>query len=95
MPTNFTSVAYGQTTKTASFTADGDNAIYFCDATGGAITVTLPSAADYAGVRLVFKKTDASANAVTVNTADGGAVGLAAQYNSVEVASNGTAWFKV
>lgn len=95
MPTNFSVLAVNHTTKTASFTPDGDSAIFFCDATAGAITVTLPAAADNGGVRLVFKKTDASANAVTVNTADGGAVSLPDQYNSVEVTSNGTAWFKI
>jgi len=68
------------------------------DASGGAISITLP-ATTTPGVRFVIKKTDASANAVTVvGTIDGATnYSLATQYQYVSIISTGTSgvWFIV
>jgi hypothetical protein len=81
---------------TASFTIDRTDRTVLCNATGGAITATLPPAAACKGFPVTIKKTDASGNAVTVDgnaseTIDGAAnYPLAAQWNSVTVQSDGT-----
>lgn len=71
------------------------------DASGAAFTVTLPTAAASGdGGTVVVKKTDASANLVTVDgdgaeTIDGAAsMTLAVQWESVTLVSSGTAWYK-
>jgi len=70
-----------------------------CDATAGAITLTLPPAALVAGRIYVFKRINAGANTVTVDayaseTIDGAATHvLPPQWNSITIISNGTAWF--
>lgn len=82
-------------------TLNATNAIVLVDATSGAITITLPTAASANGRHYTIKKIDSSSNAVTVDgdgaeTIDGATtVSLAAQYDAVEVVSNGTAWFIV
>jgi hypothetical protein len=74
---------------------------YLVNASGGARTITLPFAKDANGQLVTVKKTDASANAVTVaaqsgETIDGSAsTSLASQWARVTVISNGTAWFIV
>ena len=71
------------------------------DASGGAVTVTLPAAADRDGKQFDIIKIDSSGNAVTVD-ADGselinGALTeiITTQYNTITVASFGTGWNKV
>jgi hypothetical protein len=63
-----------------------------CNASGGAFNVTLPTAT--AGVRVTVKKTDSSANAITlIGTVDGGAnPTLNYQWQSVELVADGTNW---
>lgn len=70
----------------------------FANATAGAFAVNLPAVTALAGNRMIkktIKKTDVSANAVTVtpaagNTIEGAATYvLPAQYNSVTLYSNG------
>jgi len=69
------------------------------DASGGARVITLPLAASVPGVVIAVKKIDVSVNGVTVDgngaeTVDGGASQLlTAQWQSLSVQSNGTAWF--
>lgn len=46
----------------------GDILLVLCDASGGAFPITLPDAASLRDVLICVKKTDSSANAVTVNT---------------------------
>jgi len=65
----------------------------------GAITVTLPAAASCTGAGFVFKKTTADAVAVTLDgngaeTIDGSATNAAmdAQYDTLSIISDGTAW---
>jgi hypothetical protein len=89
--------AYRSVTTSGSVVS-GD---YFlaCDATAGAITLTLPPAALAAGRIYVFKRINAGANTVTVDayaseTIDGAATHvLSPQWNSITIISNGTAWF--
>ena len=76
--------------------------LLLCDATGAAFTVTLPLAATAGdGFTIAIKKTDASANAVTIGgngaeLIDGAAtLSLASQNNSVMLACNGTSWYSV
>lgn len=75
--------------------------VLLCDATSASITVNLPSAGGIAGKRYAVKKTDASANTVTLDgagaeTIDGAATKvLSSQYASVEIVSNGSNWMIV
>lgn len=84
--------------KTAAYTADAEDYTITCDATSAAFTVTLPAASGITGRIYVIKKTDASANAVTVDanaseTIDGATTySLAAQWKYVTIQSNGTNW---
>jgi hypothetical protein len=82
-------------------------AIFICDASGGAFTITLPAAGTLKSVTgedlsqiIVIKKKDSSVNAVTVSragsdTIDGATtVSLAAQYDTVILCDDedGDAW---
>lgn len=77
----------------------GDSYVVLCDATGGAFTVTLPAAASSTNIQVTLKKTDVSANAVTIDgdgaeTIDGAATqSLATQWKTKTLVCNGTAWF--
>jgi hypothetical protein len=90
-----TQVPQNVVTKTAAYTAAAGDAV-MANATSGAFTITLP-AATTAGQRVLVKKTDASANAVTVaGTIDGTTnASLAYQNQSIELISDGTAWQRV
>lgn len=89
--------AYRTVTVTGNV-ASGDY-LLICDATGGAITMTLPPAALVAGRIYAFKRINAGANQVIVDaygaeTIDGNLTHtLTPQWNSVTIMSNGTAWF--
>ena len=73
-----------------------EDRIILVDATAGVVTITLPPADSADEVEYVVKKTDVSANAVTLatpgaETIDGAAtVVLASQFNLVRVASDDT-----
>lgn len=68
------------------------------DATGGAMSLTLPSAVTFPGQIYVLKKVDSSVNAVTVGCSGGQSIDgsatqtLAIQYASIMVQSDGTNW---
>ncbi|GAA4117357.1 hypothetical protein GCM10022215_17890 [Nocardioides fonticola] len=86
------------TTRTTSTALGvGSVPINLCDATAGAITITLPAASGSNGLTYTIKKTDASANTVTVvvtgpGTIDGAAqVVLSGQGDAVTVTATGTA----
>lgn len=85
---------------TASTTARPIDRALKVDATSGAVTISLPSAAPNPAVFTVIK-TDASANAVTVDpagseTVDGAAtVSLPGQWDKVTVRSDGVNWVSV
>lgn len=83
----------GTRTVTSTPTVADTDYVLRCDATAGAFTASLPAAsAGNTGRVLVYKKIDASTNAVVVGTADGITVTLTSQYHTVKVQSNGTTW---
>lgn len=68
------------------------------NATGGAFTITLPTAVGNTGFMVTLRKSDSSSNAVTIDgdgaeTIDGATtLALTAQYDVVGLISDGTAW---
>ncbi|MGW1268194.1 hypothetical protein [Streptomyces sp. NPDC002491] len=66
-----------------------------CDATSGAITVTMP-ASPSAGAALTVKKTDAGANTVTLSATIEGTTNpaLTAQYQTMRLVYTGSAWVR-
>ena len=79
------------------YTAGVEENLY-CDATSNPITVNLPSAVTSNGKTYRIKKTDASANAVTIDanaseTIDGATtLALSAQYDAATICCDGAAW---
>ena len=70
-----------------------------CTSAGGTYTITLPAVATSAGAWYIFKKTDADANAITLDgngaeTIDGAATvaTIDAQYDVIGIYCDGTAW---
>lgn len=94
-------VFYAVRSVTASTTVVDSDDLILADATGGAITVTLPAASVNAGRRFTVKKVDASANAVTYDGAgaetidNGGTFGWTTQYSAYTIQSDGTAWWVI
>lgn len=87
-------------TKTSNFTAStSEAAVYLIDASSGNITATLPTASSADDRAIFFKRIDASANTVGIDgnsteTIDGEQqIHLVAQWDSIYVVSNGTAWY--
>lgn len=79
-------------------TLDLSHSVHIVNATNGAITVKLPNAADAVGVEMTIKKTDDTANIVTVtedggNGPDGNSAQLGGKGDYVTILSNGAAWF--
>jgi hypothetical protein len=93
------SLAVPVVSKTGAYTATYLDHTILCDATGGAFDIALPTAASSSGRVYVIKKIDSSGNAVTINPngaelIEGAATyPVAAQWDSVTVQSNGTAWY--
>lgn len=89
--TNFVSKSAAYTLTTTDYTV-------VADATGGAFTITLPTAVGCTGQVYLIKKTDSSGNAVTVGTTSsqtidaGSTYSLSAQYKYVSIQSNGANW---
>jgi hypothetical protein len=87
--------------KTGAYTLTGTDDTVTGNATTATFALTLPTAVGIAGRRYVLKKTDASANAVTVattssQTIDGATTySLATQYKYVIVMSDGANWIIV
>lgn len=87
------------TAISASTTADATATVWLVDASGGAVTLTLPTAASADRRVYHVKKTDSSLNAVTIDgsgaeTIDGAATQtLIAQYESIQIVSDGTSWY--
>lgn len=90
--------SYTVVSKTANYTATAGE-IVLVDASGGAVTVTLPG--PNPDDLVTVKKTDGSANAVTVatpgaETIDGqSSLSISAQYESNEITSDGSNYFVV
>lgn len=77
---------------------DESVSVILANATAGAVTITLPNVATWANKWLTVKKTDASANVVSVTGGVGvlidgsGTKSIAYQYDAITVVSNGTSW---
>lgn len=86
------------TAVTTTYAALLTDDVISASASGGAFSVTLPTAVGISGRTYLIKKTDSSANAVTIDpnaaeTIDGVATYLLeAQHDHVRVTSNGTNW---
>jgi hypothetical protein len=100
------SVMYSVVTKTSTYTVTNSDYTILCDASGGAFTINLPTAASFynsttttTGGILIVKKTDSSANAITIEgdaseLIDGELTkSLSIQWNSIVLQSNGTSWY--
>lgn len=94
------SAAFAWATKTAAYAITTAESGLLVDTSGGALTLTLPTAVG-AAQRYAVKKKDSSAHAVTIattgsQTIDGfSGVTLSAQNASVEVESDGANWYVV
>lgn len=94
------SVRYADTTGTYQIDMVGD--VYLISSYGGAVTAQLPpaNAAQAVGRMITIKKTDPSANAVTVTEQGGagpdhGSVVLSTQNHAVTVISNSVQWYVI
>ena len=85
-------------TKTANYTLTTTDFTVLGNAAAGAFTLTLPTAVNASGQIYTLKKTDSSANVVTIattsaQTIDGqSSYSLAYQYQGVIVQSNNSNW---
>ena len=82
-------------TVTTDTTASLSDGLILVDATGGAVTVTLPALPNAGGTVFRVKKVDSTGNAVTVSATeniDGGSVTLAAQYDGVSIIGDATTY---
>lgn len=83
--------------KTTTYTITTADSYLTADATGGAFTITLPTAA-VAGYLYTIKKIDSSANAVTIGTTSAQTIDgqttylLTCQFAYVQVVSDGANW---
>lgn len=81
-----------------AITADESLSVLLADASGGAVAVALPAPGPYANKWLTVKKTDATANVVSLDpgvgvTIDGaGTQVIAYQYDAITLISDGTNW---
>jgi len=95
------SIATAYVAKTAAYTLTASDSIVSADATGGAFTLTLPTAVGITGREYVVKRINAGANNVTIDGAgseliDGAAtLVLTAQWQAARVVSNGAGWLVV
>lgn len=94
-------VATPPATKTTTYTALYSDEVLLGDATGGAFTITLPTAVGNEGKPFTVKRINSGANAVTIGTTssetiDGSTtVALSSQYAFRSVISDGTNWVVV
>ena len=84
---------------TTTYTSTLDDRTVLGDATAGAFSITLPKAYDSKGYIFTFIKSDVSANALTIDgdgseTINGATTKvLAAQYDTVDIQSDGTEYW--
>jgi hypothetical protein len=83
-------------TASASGSVGADTWVERIDASGGAVTRTLPSSSAWRGREIIIIKTDASANAVTVARSGSDVINgaashsLASQYSKARYVADGT-----
>lgn len=90
---------FSVTIPTAGSTTTGSaKVLYLCNATSGAIVPALPAVATASGLTVAFKKSDSSANSITItgNSTDNidgaNTYVLSTQYNFVMLECDGTQW---
>lgn len=95
-----TSVTEPTTLITATtYTATDDDFLLRADATGGAIVITLPPAADVLFQVLIIKRLNSGGNSVTIDGKDAETIDRAAtfvlsnQYDSINIISDGSEWW--
>lgn len=94
-------IATAITTKTANYAATDADSVLICDASSGALTVTLPSASGISGRQYTIKRINAGTNVVTIAAASGEAIDGAAtqalllQYDRMTVVCDGSNWWIV
>ncbi len=91
---------YREPTTGGLVALDGTSAIWLVSSFGGTVEARLPPAGSSNGFAFTIKKTDASANVVTVTESggpgpDGRPIRLASRHDHVTVVSNGNAWHVV
>jgi hypothetical protein len=88
-------------TKTGDYTATATDFTIICDATSGAITITLPDADSSYRKIYHIKKVDGTGNTVTIDADgaemidDAATVVITAQYESVTIQCDGTEWWVI
>lgn len=86
------------TSATTNYTAVSSDTVVLADATGGSLTVTLPTAVGITGKVYRVKRQNSGANTVTVGTTSAQTIDgsttqiLAIQYTSVDLVSDGSNW---
>ena len=86
-------------TKTSNYTIGATDTVIFANATSGNVTITLPVASGVSGYRFYVKRIDNSGNTCAVarsgsDTIDGlTSITLDAQYTSLTLVSDGSAWY--
>ena len=93
-----TDVITAPISKSGTYTATVSDDLILCDASGGGFTIDLYTAVGYSGKEVEIKKTDSSANTVTVDgngaqTIDGATTKVIQyQYSSMRIISDGSNW---
>ena len=92
--TNYTTAI---STKTSAYTITATDSVILANATSGAVTITLPTAASISGRQYTVKKIDAVNNVTLATTSsqtiDGSTTQvITSQYDSITVVSDGTNW---
>jgi hypothetical protein len=89
---NYLRVGVSTISATGAYAPATHGGFVRCDATAGAVAITLPTASSWTGLQVTFEKIDAEANNVTVATVEGGTVTLTGVNDSVTVISDGVVW---
>lgn len=95
----YTGLLYSPVVNPTTPYTPGVNEVILWDCTAGPKVVNLPAAATSSGYVLNIKKTDVTANTLTIDgdgteTIDGGLTAvLTTQYESISIFCNGTEWF--
>lgn len=90
---------FATSTKTSNYTIGATDTVIFANATSGNVTITLPTASGVSGYRFYVKRIDNSGNTCAVarsssDTIDGQtSINLDAQYTSLTLVSDGSAWY--
>ncbi len=93
--------SFFEATGPATCLVDLAHSVYLVSAWNGAVEARLPAAGDANGFSVTIKKTDATAHAVTITEAGGGAgpdgrsLALGNRYDTATVVSNGANWWIV